>query len=119
MASAEIVARPGLMRRMYAWVLRNAEGPRAWLALAVVAFAESSFFPLPADLLLIPMLLADRKRAFLLGAWATLWSVLGGILGYAIGHLLYDYVGAWLVHIYGMGSDVQAFRDSYKANAWL
>lgn len=119
MTSAEIVARPGLLRRMYAWVLRNAEGPRAWAAMAAIAFAESSFFPLPPDILLVPMLLADRRRAFLLGAWCTLWSVLGGMLGYAIGHVLYDTVGQWLISVYGMAKDVDTFRAEYQRNAWL
>jgi membrane protein YqaA with SNARE-associated domain len=119
MASAEIVARPGLMRRVYAWVLRNAEGPRAWTMMAVIAFAESSFFPLPPDILLIPMLLADRRRAFLLGAWCTLFSVLGGMLGYAIGHLLFHTVGQWLISVYGMAQDVDTFRAEYQKNAWL
>ena len=107
------------MRRMYDWVLRNAEGRRAWGVMALIAFAESSFFPLPPDILLIPMLLADRRRAFLLGAWCTFWSVLGGMLGYAIGHLLYDTIGQWLISVYGMAQDVDTFRAEYQKNAWL
>ncbi len=119
MTSAEATPRPGLMRRMYAWVLRNATGPRAWTVMALIAFAESSFFPFPPDILLVPMLLADRRRSLWLGAWCTLWSVLGGMLGYAIGHLLYDWIGQWLINLYGMGHDVQAFRAAYVRNAWL
>jgi membrane protein YqaA with SNARE-associated domain len=119
MTTAEAPARPGLLRRIYAWTLRNAEGPRAWAVLALFAFAESSFFPVPADLLLVPMLLANRRRAFLLGAWATLWSVLGGMLGYTIGHLLYDSVGQWLIAIYNIGSSVDEMRAKFVQNAWL
>jgi len=100
-------------------MLRNAEGPRAWVALALFAFAESSFFPIPADVLLVPMLLANRRRAFLLGAWATLWSVLGGMAGYAIGHWLYDSVGQWLISMYNIGSSVDDMRDKFVQNAWL
>lgn len=119
MTSAEAATRPGLIRRLYDWIMRNAHGPRAWGMMAVIAFAESSFFPIPPDVLLIPMLLADRKRAFLIGAWCTLWSVLGGALGYAIGHLLWDTVGQWLIAAYGMGHDVQTMRTKFVANAWL
>jgi membrane protein YqaA with SNARE-associated domain len=119
MTSAETATRPGFVRRIYDWVLRNAEGPRAWTFMALIAFAESSFFPFPPDILLVPMLLADRKRAFLLGAWCTLFSVLGGMLGYAIGHVLYDTVGQWLISIYGMGHDVQVLRAKFVENAWL
>jgi membrane protein YqaA with SNARE-associated domain len=119
MTSAEATARPGLLRRIYAWSLRNSEGPRAWTVMAALAFAESSFFPFPPDIMLVPMLLANRKRAFLLGAWCTLWSVLGGMLGYAIGHILYNSVGQWLISIYHIGGDVQFMREKFVHNAWL
>jgi membrane protein YqaA with SNARE-associated domain len=87
--------------------------------MAAIAFAESSFFPFPPDILLVPMLLANRKRAFLLGAWCTLWSVLGGMLGYAIGHILYDSVGQWLISIYHIGSSVDDMRCQFHRNAWM
>ncbi len=119
MTITDVATRPGPLRRLYAWILRNAEGRKAWTVMAMIAFAESSFFPLPPDVLLVPMLLADRRRAFQLGAWCTLWSVLGGMLGYAIGHLLFDYVGLWLIAIYHMGSDVQHYREAFVRNAWL
>ncbi|HEY1706649.1 MAG TPA: hypothetical protein VGG10_00180 [Rhizomicrobium sp.] len=113
MTTAEAAMPSGFVRRVYNWILRNAEGPRAWVAMAFIAFAESSFFPFPPDILLIPMLLADRRRAFLLGAWCTFWSVLGGMLGYAIGSLLYDSIGHWLVSVYGMAGGVESFRQAY------
>jgi membrane protein YqaA with SNARE-associated domain len=102
------------LRSLYAWVMRHAEGPNAWAALAALSFAESSFFPMPPDVMLIPMVLADRKRAFHLAAWCALWSVIGGLFGYAIGALLYNSVGHWLISAYGMGGDISAFRTAYK-----
>ncbi len=107
------------LRGVYAWVIRHAEGPYAWAIMAAIAFAESSFLPLPPDLMLVPMVLAHRGRAFQLAAWCTLWSVLGGILGYAIGSLLYNSVGVWLINVYGMGGDVAAFSAAYKHYAPL
>jgi membrane protein YqaA with SNARE-associated domain len=102
------------LRGVYAWVLGHAEGPYAWAIMAAIAFAESSFLPLPPDLMLVPMALAHRNRAFHLAAWCTFWSVLGGLLGYAIGSLLYNSVGMWLIQAYGMGSDVNTFRTCYN-----
>lgn len=118
MTSAEVAARPKLTQRLFAWVMRNAHGPRAWVAMAAFAFAESSFFPLPPDVLLVPMLLADRKRAFLLGAWCTLWSVLGGALGYAIGHMLQPVAYA-VIDFYHMQEDAAQFIGAFKDNIWL
>ena len=68
---------------------------RRWPAFA---FAEASFFPIPPDVMLLPMMLADRSRAFRLAAWCAFWSVMGGMLGYAIGALFWDTAGLWLIH---------------------
>jgi membrane protein YqaA with SNARE-associated domain len=112
--------RGGFLRRCYAWMMANASGRHAWAALFAVSFAESSFFPIAPDVMLIPMVLADRKRAFLLAAWCTLASVLGGMLGYAIGALLYDSVGRWLISLYGYGGKVEQFRAFYAEwGAWV
>jgi membrane protein YqaA with SNARE-associated domain len=78
-----------------------------------VAFAESSFFPVPPDVMLIPMSLARPQRAWVYAAICTATSVLGGLLGYAIGALLFDSVGHWLIQVYGLGDKVDAFRASY------
>lgn len=101
------------LRSLYAWVMRHAEGPNAWAVLAALSFAESSFFPMPPDVLMIPMILANRRRAFALGAWTALWSVIGGLLGYALGSLLYNSVGKWLIEVYGMGGDIAAFQHTF------
>ncbi|MGH6872192.1 MAG: YqaA family protein [Rhizomicrobium sp.] len=106
-------ARKSPLRRLYAWVLGHAEGPWAWWVLAALSFAESSFFPMPPDVMMIPMILAQRKRAFALGAWTALWSVIGGLLGYALGSLLYNSVGKWLIEMYGMGGDIAAFQHTF------
>jgi len=114
------VAKPRGLRALYAWTMRNAEGPHAWRALALVSFAESSFFPIPPDLMLLPMVLARPKMAFKLAAWCTLWSVLGGIVGYAIGALLFDSVGQWLVRLYHLQDGMADFQTWYAKNgAWV
>ncbi len=119
--SVETVApRGGPLRALYAWIMKQASGRYAWWVLAAVSFAESSFFPLPPDVMLVPMMLADRKRAWWMATWCALWSVLGGLLGYAIGSLLYDSVGQWLISFYGMGDDMAAFRKLYgEYGAWV
>jgi membrane protein YqaA with SNARE-associated domain len=78
-----------------------------------VAFAESSFFPIPPDIMLLPMSLARPRRAWLFATVCTVASVAGGMLGYAIGALLYDSVGHWLITLYGLNDKVEAFRASY------
>lgn len=110
----------GFMRGLYDWVMANAQGRHAWAALFGVSFAESSFFPIAPDVMLIPMVLADRKRAFLLAAWCTLASVLGGILGYVIGAYLYETVGQWLIALYGYAERVEEFRAFYAEwGSWV
>ena len=109
-----------LLRRLYDWCVAAAGRRHALGILTLVAFVESSFFPIPPDVMLVPMLLARPDRAFLLAAWCTVASVAGGILGYAIGALLYDSVGAWLIHLYGYGEKVEAFRAAYAQwGAWI
>lgn len=102
------------LRGLYAWVMRNAEGRYAWATMAAIAFAESSFFPMPPDFVMIPMALRNRNRAFILAGWCTFFSVAGGLLGYLIGSWLYDSVGQWLIQVYGMGGDIAAFQDAFK-----
>ena len=118
--AAKTKGKRGLFRGLYDWTMANASGRNAWAVLFVVSFAESSFFPLAPDVMLIPMVLADRKRAFLLAAWCTLASVLGGILGYGIGALLYQSVGQWLISAYGYGQNLDEFRAFYAQwGAWV
>src|ERR1700750_3284018 len=88
--------KPRGLRAVYAWMVANAQGRHAWAAVAAFAFAEASFFPIPADIMVLPMMIADRKRVFVLGAWVAFWSVMGGMLGYAIGHLFWETAGVSL-----------------------
>jgi membrane protein YqaA with SNARE-associated domain len=102
-----------MLRRIYDWCIDAAHKPHALWIMAAVAFAESSFFPVPPDVMLIPMSLAKPQRAWLFAAVCTAASVVGGMLGYAIGALLYDSVGQWLIHLYGLGDKVETFRIQY------
>jgi membrane protein YqaA with SNARE-associated domain len=105
-----------MIRRAYDWTLRLAAHPKAPRALFWVAFAESSAFPIPPDAMLIPMVLANRAQAWVYAAYCTLGSVLGGILGYAIGYYLYETVGQWLIELYGLGKQAELYRAAY--NDW-
>jgi membrane protein YqaA with SNARE-associated domain len=104
---------PAMLKRIYDWCVGAADKPYALWILGAVAFAESSFFPVPPDIMLLPMSLARPKRAWLFAAVCTIASVAGGVLGYAIGALLYDSLGQWLIHLYGLNDKVEAFRASY------
>jgi len=104
---------------LYARVRSLAEGPHAERALAAVAFAESSFFPIPPDVLLAPMALANPKRAWRYALIATIASVIGGMLGYAIGAMLYSTVGHWLINVYGYGAKMEALKQTYAQWGWL
>jgi membrane protein YqaA with SNARE-associated domain len=109
-----------LLRRLYDWCLGAADKPHALWIMGAVSFAESSFFPVPPDVMLIPMALARPQRAYVLAAWCTATSVAGGLLGYAIGALLYDSVGAWLIQLYHYGDKVETFRAAYAQwGAWI
>jgi membrane protein YqaA with SNARE-associated domain len=111
--------KPRGLRAVYAWMLANASGKHAWAAVAVFAFAEASFFPIPADVMVLPMMLADRKRVFRLGAWVAFWSVAGGALGYAIGALFWETAGVWLIHALHVPlAKVEFYRAEYSQNAY-
>ena len=116
----EAAAPRSLLRRLYDWCLDTAHKPHAMWIMGAIAFAESSFFPVPPDVMLIPMSLARPQRAYVMAFWCTVASVSGGLLGYAIGALLYDSVGGWLIHLYGYGNKVEAFRAAYAQwGAWI
>lgn len=108
-----------MFKRLYHWTLSLAESPRATWALGGIAFAESSFFPIPPDVILVPMSLARPKRAWFYAGLCTICSVAGGILGYAIGWLLWDTVGAWLINLYGYAARMDAVKAGYDQWGWL
>ncbi|HEX7044163.1 MAG TPA: YqaA family protein [Burkholderiales bacterium] len=101
------------LRRLYDWVLSLAQHPHAGLALFLVAFAESSFFPIPPDVLLIALALGLPQRAWRLALIATVGSVLGGIVGYGIGWGLMASVGQWILDVYGLHEQFERIRDWY------
>ena len=102
-----------MLKRTYDWCINAADKPYALWILAAVSFAESSFFPIPPDIMLLPMSLARPKKAWWFATVCTIASVAGGVLGYAIGALLYDSVGHWLITVYGLSDKVETFRASY------
>jgi membrane protein YqaA with SNARE-associated domain len=102
-----------MLKRTYDWCIDAADKPYALWILAAVSFAESSFFPIPPDIMLLPMSLARPKKAWWFATVCTIASVAGGVLGYAIGALLYDSIGQWLITLYGLGDKVETFRASY------
>lgn len=109
-----------MLRRLYDWCVAAAYKPSAKWIMGAVSFVESSFFPVPPDVMLIPMSLARPERAYAYAFLCTWTSVAGGLLGYLIGSVLYDSVGQWVIGLYGYGDKVQAFRDAYNEyGAWI
>lgn len=107
-----------MFKKLYDWTLSLAESRHSTLALAGIAFAESSFFPLPPDLILLPMSLAKPNKAWFYAAVCTAASVVGGILGYAIGALLYDTLGQKIIALYGYGPRIGVLREFYAHWGW-
>ncbi len=103
-----------MFRGLYDWTLRLANHRHAIRSMAAVSFAESSFFPIPPDVMLVPMILARRDQAWLIATVCTITSVAGGIFGYAIGYFLYDSVGQWLISVYGLQEGAAEFRNWYS-----
>ena len=103
-----------MLRATYDWTMRQAESPRALWVLAAVAFIESSVFPIPPDVLMIPMVLAAPRRAWLIALVATVSSVLGGILGYAIGMFAFEAVGEPILMALGKEDSVAAFSERFN-----
>jgi len=102
-----------MLDHLYSRTLALAASRHAITALALVAFAEASFFPLPPDLLLIPMILARPRRALLLAAICTLASVVGGFLGYAIGYFLFDAIGRPILEFYHAMDRYEALKQAF------
>ncbi|KJV08680.1 cytochrome B561 [Elstera litoralis] len=107
-----------MLRRLYDWVIAKAGTPQATWALALVSFIESSFFPIPPDVMLVPMCLANRRRAFFYAAVCTLASVIGGFLGYAIGYYLWEAIGSWVIQSYGLGAKFDEFQKAFVEYGW-
>jgi membrane protein YqaA with SNARE-associated domain len=109
-----------MLQRLYDRTIAIAAGPNALWALIAVAFAESSFFPLPPDLLLIPMILAQPRAAWRLAAYCTLASVAGGLLGYAIGYYGFDLIGRPILEFYHAMPRYDALKAGFdRWGVWI
>ena len=103
-----------MIRKLYDWTISMADHPRALWVLAFVAFIESSVFPIPPDVLMIPMILAAPHRAWLIASVALVSSVLGGMAGYAIGYFAYDSIGQPVLEALGKGDAIEAFNTRFN-----
>ena len=109
-----------MLRRLYDWVIGLARHRHAIPAMGVVSFLESSFFPIPPDVMLIPMVLANRTKAFRIALVCTVTSVAGGLFGYAIGYYFFETIGAWVVDAYGLQDGMAKFRADFdRWGTWI
>jgi len=105
-----------MLRRLYDRTLAWSQHPHAERALGALSFAESSFFPIPPDVMMVPMILADRAKAWRIAFIATVTSVLGGLAGYAIGYFFFDAIGRPVLEAYGHMEAFDEFQSLY--NEW-
>ena len=103
-----------MLRSWYDWVIRMSEHPKSLWVLAGVSFAESSFFPIPPDVMLIPMVIAQRAKAWLIAGVCTIASVAGGFLGYAIGFFFFETLGLWVIELYGLQGGFAEFQRQFN-----
>ena len=103
-----------MIQRLYDWTLSLAEHRHALWVLALVAFLESSMFPIPPDIIMIPMIIARPNRAFVIAGVALVASILGGLLGYAIGALAYDTLGAPILQALGKADSMEEFATTFN-----
>ena len=103
-----------MLCRLYDWTMSLADHPKALWALAAVSFIEASVFPIPPDVLMIPMILAAPRRAWLIALVATVSSVLGGLLGYGIGHFFFEGIGRPILEALGKGDHIAAFNARFN-----
>lgn len=109
-----------MLRKLYDWTMGIAAKPNAERWLAGISFAESSFFPIPPDVVVVPMVLANRDRAWRIAAICTVSSVLGGLFGYSIGYLLFETLGKQLIAFYGYTDGFDTFNALYaEYGAWV
>lgn len=105
-----------MLRRLYDRLVVLSNHPSALWVLAVVSFTESSFFPIPPDVMLIPMVLANPRKAWQFAGVCTVASVAGGFFGYAIGYFFFETAGKWVIDAYGLQSGFESFQRLY--NEW-
>jgi len=102
-----------MIRPLYDWCLRLAGRKDAVPVLGGLSFLESVIFPIPIEVMMVPMVLADRARAWRIALVATVTSIMGAVCGYYIGYALYETVGSQIVALYGYGAEMENFRESY------
>ncbi len=109
-----------MLRKTYDWTMRLAAHPHALVWLAAVACAESIFFPIPPDVMIIPMVLAAREKAWKIAAVATAASAVGGVVGYSVGYFLYAEIGKPIIEFYGYADKYATFQGWYADyGAWI
>ena len=108
-----------MLKPLYDWTMRLAEHPRALWVLAIISFVESSVFPIPPDVLMIPLILATPHRAWLIALVATVSSVLGGLLGYGIGFFAFEQIGQPILEALGKLDRIEEFNATFNdAGFW-
>jgi membrane protein YqaA with SNARE-associated domain len=108
-----------MLKRLYEWMLDKAAHPQATKWLAGISFAESSFFPIPPDVMLAPMCLAKPERAWWYALICTIASVLGSLLGYAIGYFVFEAVGMPILEFYGVTDKFDLFAQNFNEQGWV
>ncbi|MBI29251.1 MAG: hypothetical protein CFH21_00489 [Alphaproteobacteria bacterium MarineAlpha5_Bin11] len=105
---------------LYFWTIKYSGHKNASWFLAFVSFIESSIFPIPPDIIMIPMILSNRRKAFIYALICTISSVLGGILAYFIGFFLFDTIGKFILETYNLNEGFNGFRDYYdQYGIWI
>ena len=108
-----------LLRKLYDWTLEKSKDPKAPWFLAIISFVESSFFPIPPDIILIPMIIAKRAKAWFFAFICTISSVLGGVSGYLIGYFFYLTIGEFIIELYSYQNEYSDFKSKYEGEIWL
>ena len=114
-----LIIKMRFLHLLYDWTMQLANSPRAIWLLGFVSFIEAIFFPIPPDVLLIPMILANIKRAWLYAFVTTITSVMGGLVGYAIGYLAYEQIAEPLLLSLGKQAAMSLFSSSINENGFL
>ena len=104
-----------MIKNLYNKIIGKSAKPGAEYLLGIIAFCESSFFPIPPDLVLIPMVLSRPKKWIRIGVIATFFSVLGGVFGYFIGIFLWEFIGEPIIHFYKLSDEFLIFQNNYNS----
>ena len=102
-----------ILRKLYEWTIEKSKHPKAVWFLSLISFSESSVFPIPPDIILIPMIIAKRTRAWFYAFVCTISSVLGGLFGYCIGYFFYNSIGKIILEYYGLTNQFIIFEEYY------